>query len=172
MFSLPKPNGTFCMCTDYCKVNYVAKIDTFPILRINDCIDKIGQAKYFTKIRSAKRILANTSDRQSKEDLSIYYTKLFQYKVMPFGMNISPSLINSLIFNLNGCKAYIDVVSFPFIAEERSCKISDSYKELGPDDCICYLTEQNIVINDHNDAMILYIGRCRSIQIYNKIRFF
>ena len=86
-------------------------------------------------------------------------------------MNISPSLVNSLIFNLDGCKAYIDVVSFPFITEERSCKISDSFKELGPDDCIRHLTEQNIVINDHNDAMILYIGRYQSIQIYNKIRF-
>ena len=30
-----------------------------------------------------------------------------------------------------------------------------------PDDCTCSLTEQNIAINDHNDAMILSIGRCR-----------
>ena len=27
-----------------------------------------------------------------------------------------------------------------------------------PDDCTCSLTEQNIAINDHDDAMILYIG--------------
>ena len=27
-----------------------------------------------------------------------------------------------------------------------------------PDDCTCSLTEQNIAINDHNDAMILSIG--------------
>ena len=26
-----------------------------------------------------------------------------------------------------------------------------------PDDCICSLTEQNIAINDYNDAMILSI---------------
>ena len=30
-----------------------------------------------------------------------------------------------------------------------------------PDDCTCSLTEQNIAINGHNDAMILYIGRYR-----------
>ena len=37
---------------------------------------------------------------------------LYQYKVMPFGMKNSPAtfqgLVNSLIFNLAGCKAYID----------------------------------------------------------------
>ena len=42
--------------------------------------------------------------------------------------------------------------------QEKSCTISDSFKELIPDDCTCSLTEQNMVINDHNDAMILYIG--------------
>ena len=30
-----------------------------------------------------------------------------------------------------------------------------------PDDCTCSLTEQNIAINYHNNAMILYIGHCR-----------
>ena len=36
----------------------------------------------------------------------------------------------------------------------KICSVSDSFKELSPDDCTCSLTEQNIVINDHNDAMI------------------
>ena len=35
---VPKPDGTFCMCTDYRKVNSVTKTDTFPIPRIDDCI--------------------------------------------------------------------------------------------------------------------------------------
>ena len=30
-----------------------------------------------------------------------------------------------------------------------------------PDNCTWSLTEPNIAINDHNDAMILYIGRYR-----------
>ena len=50
-------------------------------------------------------------------------------------------------------------------SQERSCTLSDSFKELHPDDCTCSLTQQNIAINDHNDAIILYIGRYRSIQI-------
>ena len=46
---VPISDGTFRMCTDYRKVNSVTKTDTFPIPRIDDCIDNIGHAKYVTK---------------------------------------------------------------------------------------------------------------------------
>ena len=36
---VPKSNGTFRMCTDYRKVNSVTKTYSFPIPRIDDCID-------------------------------------------------------------------------------------------------------------------------------------
>ena len=46
---VPKSNGTCRMCTDYRKVNSVTKTDSFPIPRIDDCIDKVGNSKYVTK---------------------------------------------------------------------------------------------------------------------------
>ena len=46
---VPKSNGTYRMCTDYRKVNSVTKTDSFPIPRIDDCIDKVGNPKYVTK---------------------------------------------------------------------------------------------------------------------------
>ena len=39
------------------------------------------------------------------------------------------------------------------------------FKKAIPDDCKCSLTEQNIAINDHKDAMILYIGHYRPEHI-------
>ena len=47
---MPKPDGIFGMCTDYIKVNFVTKTDSFPVPRMDDCIDNIGQAKYVTKL--------------------------------------------------------------------------------------------------------------------------
>ena len=35
------------MCTDYRKVNSVTKKDSFPIQRIDDCINKVGNSKKF-----------------------------------------------------------------------------------------------------------------------------
>ena len=46
---VPKPNGTFCVCTDYRKVNSVTKTDSFPVPKMDDCMDNSGQAKHVTK---------------------------------------------------------------------------------------------------------------------------
>lgn len=46
---VPKPDGSFRFCTDFRKVNAVTKTDSYPIPRIEDCIDKIGCAKYVSK---------------------------------------------------------------------------------------------------------------------------
>ena len=46
---VPKPDGSYRMCTDYRKVNSVTKTDTFPIPRMDDCIDKVGKANCVTK---------------------------------------------------------------------------------------------------------------------------
>ena len=46
---VPKADGGYQMCTDYIKVNNVTKTDTFPIPRMDDCINQVGKAKYVTK---------------------------------------------------------------------------------------------------------------------------
>ena len=43
---VPKGDGSYCFCTDFHKVNSVTKSDSFPIPRIEDCIDHIGHSKY------------------------------------------------------------------------------------------------------------------------------
>ena len=55
---VPKPDGTNRLCTDNRKVNGVTKTDSSPIPRIDDCIDKIGKAKYVTKFDLLNGILA------------------------------------------------------------------------------------------------------------------
>ena len=112
---VPKPDGTYRMCTDYRKVNNATKTDTFPIPRIDDCIDKIGNAKYITKIDLLKGFYQVPLTERAKE-LSAFVTPdgLFQYKVMPFGMKNAPAtfqrLINNVISGIDGCEAYIDDV--------------------------------------------------------------
>ena len=43
---VPKHDGGFRFCTDFRKVNDKTKSDSFPIPRIADCIDQIGNAKF------------------------------------------------------------------------------------------------------------------------------
>lgn len=49
-----KPDGTVRFCTDYRKVNSITRADAYPIPRMEDCIDRIGQAKYITELDMLK----------------------------------------------------------------------------------------------------------------------
>ena len=103
------------MCTDYRKVNNLTKTDTFPIPRMDDCVDKVGNAKYVSKFDLLKGFWQIPLSERAKE-ISAFATPhgLYQYKVMPFGMKNSPAtfqrLINRLIADIDGCEAYIDDV--------------------------------------------------------------
>ncbi len=47
---VPKPDGTSRFCTDYRKVNALTKADSFPLPRMEDCVDRVGNAKFVTKL--------------------------------------------------------------------------------------------------------------------------
>ena len=105
---VPKSDGTFRMCTDYRKVNSVTKTDTFPIPRIDDCIDNIGHAKYVTKFHLLKRFWQIPFIDSPKEILEFVTTeRQFRNKLKALKCCLV-RLVNSLIFGLDGCKAYID----------------------------------------------------------------
>ena len=96
------------MCTDYRKVNSVTKTDTFPIPRIDDCIDNIGHAKYVTKFDLLKRFWQVPFIDSPKEILEFVTTeRQFRNKLKALKCCLE-RLVNSLIFGLDGCKAYID----------------------------------------------------------------
>lgn len=94
----PKHDGSYRMCTDYRKVNSVTKTDSFPIPRMDDCIDKIGSARYVTKLDLLKGFWQIPLTERAKE-MSAFATpdELYQYKVMPFVMKNSPVTFQRLI---------------------------------------------------------------------------
>ena len=112
---VPKPDGTYRLCTDYRKVNAVTKTDSYPIPRIDDCIDKIGSAMFVSKFDLLKGYWQVPLTEKAKE-VSAFVTPdgLYQYKVMPFGMKNAPAtfqrMIHALLKDIAGCEAYIDDV--------------------------------------------------------------
>ena len=108
-----KPDGTYRFVTNFKTVNAITKYDSYPIPRIEDCIDKIDQAKYVSKFDLLKGFWQVPLTERAKR-VSAFATPdgLYQYRVMPFGMRNSPAtfqrLINRVISGLTGCEAYID----------------------------------------------------------------
>ena len=47
---VPKEGGSMRFCTDYRKVNTVTVKDSYPLPRVDDVIDAIGNAKFVKKI--------------------------------------------------------------------------------------------------------------------------
>ena len=89
---VPKPDETFRMCTDYRKVNSVTKTDSFPVPRMDDCIDNIGHAKYVTKFDLLNGFWPiPLKDRAKKVSAFVTPDGLYQHKVLPLGMKNSPA---------------------------------------------------------------------------------
>ena len=97
------------------KLNTVTKTDSFPLPRIEDCIDRVGKAKYVTTLDLLKGYWQVPLTERAKQ-LSAFVTPhgLYQYRVMPFGMKNAPStfqrMINRVVDGLKCCEAYIDDV--------------------------------------------------------------
>ena len=110
---VPKADGSYRFCTDFRKVNAVTKSDSFPLPRVEDCIDYIGKSQYISKFDLLKGYWQVPLTTRAKE-ISAFVTPdgLFQYTVMPFGMKNAPAtfqrMINHVIRGLEGCQAYID----------------------------------------------------------------
>ena len=153
------PDGSYRMCTDHRKVNSVSKSDTFPISRMIDCIDKVGNARYITKFDLLRGFWQVPLTERAKE-ISAFVTPdgLYQYKVMPFGMKNSPAtfqhLINKVIAGLDGCKAYINDVIIYSDTWEAHLQIIRKFFER--------LTEAKLTINlsksEFAQAQVTYLG--------------
>ena len=112
---VPKHDGGFRFCTDFRKVNDKTKSDSFPIPRIADCIDQIGNAKFVSTFDMLKGYWQVPLTQRARE-ISAFVTPsgLCQYKVMPFGMKNAPAtfqrMVNKLVRDIDGCEGYIDDV--------------------------------------------------------------
>ena len=112
---VPKHDGGFRFCTEFRKVNDKTKSDSFPIPRIADCIDQIGNAKLVSTFDMLKGYWQVPLTQRARE-ISAFVTLsgLYQYKVMPFGMKNAPAtfqrMVNKLVRDIDGCEGYIDDV--------------------------------------------------------------
>ena len=49
-----KPDQTFRPCTDFRKVNAITKPDSYPLPRMEDCVDQVGSARFVSKFDRLK----------------------------------------------------------------------------------------------------------------------
>ena len=98
---VPKPDGTLRLCTDFRKVNSVTVPDPFPLPLVEDLLDRVGKAKFLTKLDMTRGYWQVPLDDPSIP-VSAFVTPFwhFQWRFMPFGLRNAPATFSRLVSKL------------------------------------------------------------------------
>ena len=110
-----KPDGSFRFCVDYSKLTKSTIKDTYPLPRIDDTLDYLSNAKYFTVVDASSGFWQIPIAEEDKEKLAFCTTfGTYQWKVMPFGFTNAPSVFQRAMNEtldddlFQRCLVYID----------------------------------------------------------------
>lgn len=123
----PKPGGGLRFCVDYRRLNTVTKRDSYPIPRMDDCTDSLGQAKVFTTLDANWgfwQLPLRNEDREKTAFCS--FDGLYQFTRMPFGLTNAPASFQRALdvilarYKWKTCLVYIDdVIIFSSSVEDH-----------------------------------------------------
>ena len=97
-----KPNGRVRICGDFkLTVNKVAKLDTYPLPKIDDLFSQLADGKRFSKLDLAHAYLQIALDDESKQYVVINTHKgLYRYNRLPFGIHSAPAIFQRTMENI------------------------------------------------------------------------
>jgi Reverse transcriptase (RNA-dependent DNA polymerase)/RNase H-like domain found in reverse transcriptase len=95
---IPKPDGSIRFCIDYRKLNAATEKDSSALPRIDDCLNSLGGARYFTTLDSNCgywKIGVAPADRDKTTFTS--HRGLYRFNRMPFELDSAPETFQRTI---------------------------------------------------------------------------
>lgn len=131
------------MCVDFRMLNKKLIQDKYPLPRIDDILDSLGKAKYFSTLDLYSGFHQIAIDKESRE-YTAFSTEngSFQWKVLPFGLNIAP---NSFMRMMN--------IAFSGLKPEQSFVYMDDIIVIGKSEL------------DHMNNLRAIFEKCRKFNL-------
>ena len=133
-----KPDKSIRLCVDYRRLNSVSKKDAFPLPRVDDAIDAVSGARYFSTIDLSSGYWQVELDSAAKA-VSAFVSPfgLYEWNRMPFGLCNAPGtfqrLMNKVLGDLvpNICLVYLDdIIIFSNTFEDHLEHLSSVFNRL------------------------------------------
>lgn len=129
------------MCIDYRKLNKKLVADRHPLPRMDDILDHLGRAQYFSVVdlfSGFHQVPLNEESRHSYNYTTFSTEKgSFRWKVLPFGLNVSPnsfSRMMSIAFSgLTPERAFLyidDIIVIGRSEKEHFSNLTETFKVL------------------------------------------
>jgi Reverse transcriptase (RNA-dependent DNA polymerase) len=136
---VPKPDGSLRFCVDYRRLNAITVPDTYPLPRMDECIDSLGDAVVFTTLDCNSgywQIPVHPEDRDKTTFTSHY--GIYRFLRLPFGLRNAPATFQRAIdIILSGvtwktCLVYLDdVIVFSSSLQAHLEHVSEALTLLG-----------------------------------------
>jgi hypothetical protein len=109
-----KEDSSLRLCVDCCKLNSPSKVDPYPMPRVDDLIDRVGQSMFITTL-DLKNGYWQVPVAEADQEKTAFATPfgLFHFKRMPFrlrgALEIFQRMVDRLLDGFNDfTSAYID----------------------------------------------------------------
>ena len=114
---VPKKDGSVRFCIDYRKVNAITRRDAYPLPRIDDTLDTLAGAKWFSTLDMLSGYWQVELEEGDKEKTAFCTQEgLFEFNVLPFGLCNGPATFQRLMdlvltgLQWSSCLVYLDDV--------------------------------------------------------------
>jgi len=135
---VPKPDGSLRFCVDYRKLNSITVKDTYPLPRMDECLDSLGDAQYFTTLDCNSGYWQIPVEEADKPKTAFTcHAGCFQFCRMPFGLCNAPATFQRTIdillsgFRWRSCLVYLDdIIVFSSTFDDHLGHVTEILKVL------------------------------------------